>query len=65
MCHGHLQAPSHGHTALRAQPSPADGSLGCRETSLRFMESMHPVAMRILGCFATGLGLPANYFMQV
>ena len=49
-------------------PRPAAGTeklSRCRETSLDFMRAMHPVAQRVLSCFATGLGLPADYFQQM
>lgn len=40
------------------------GAVCCRETSLEFMRAMHPVAQRVLSCFASGLGLPADYFQE-
>ena len=36
-----------------------------RESALNFMEAMQPVAKRILSCFATALGYPANFFDEV
>ena len=36
-----------------------------RGTSLEFMHAMDPVARKILSCFATGLGFPADFFEKV
>ena len=49
----------------RGRPAADVPGWARRETSLSFMQTMHPVAMRILSCFATGLGLPADYFVKV
>ena len=39
--------------------------LSCREFTLKFMESLHPVAERIMSCFALGLGYDEDFFREV
>ena len=36
-----------------------------REFTIKFMETLHPVAERIMSCFAVGLGFPEDFFTEV